>query len=64
MCQLAGIKNVSSKMLGTTKNKLNNARATMKAFSALKREADIKAMKESNPITEVKTAAETETTKP
>ena len=36
ICQLAGIKDISSKMLGTTKNKLNNARATMKAFEYLK----------------------------
>jgi small subunit ribosomal protein S5 len=35
ICQLAGIKDVSSKMLGTTKNKLNNARATIKAFECL-----------------------------
>ena len=56
MCQLAGIKNVSSKMLGTTKNKLNNARATMKAFEALKREADIKANRVGSAAAEVKTA--------
>lgn len=62
MCQLAGIKNVSSKMLGTTKNKLNNARATMKAFDALRREADIKARKENKPV-EVKTVGETEAPK-
>jgi len=36
ICQLAGIKDISSKMLGTTKNKLNNARATIKAFEFLK----------------------------
>jgi small subunit ribosomal protein S5 len=35
ICQLAGIKDISSKMLGTTKNKLNNARATLKAFAYL-----------------------------
>ncbi len=35
LCQLAGIKDISSKVLGTTKNKLNNARATMKAFEYL-----------------------------
>jgi small subunit ribosomal protein S5 len=35
VCQLAGIKDISSKMLGTTKNKLNNARATIKAFEYL-----------------------------
>lgn len=36
LCQLAGIKDISSKVLGTTKNKLNNARATMKAFDYLR----------------------------
>lgn len=45
MCQLAGIKNISSKMLGTTKNKLNNARATMEAFKELKRHAAADAAK-------------------
>jgi len=35
ICQLAGVKDISSKMLGTTKNKLNNARATIKAFEYL-----------------------------
>lgn len=39
VCQLAGIKDISSKMLGTTKNKLNNARATIKAFEYLKSQA-------------------------
>ena len=37
ICQLAGIKNVSSKILGRTRNKLNNARATILALSKLKR---------------------------
>lgn len=36
ICQLAGIKNISSKVLGRTGNKLNNARATIKALSQLK----------------------------
>jgi small subunit ribosomal protein S5 len=39
LCQLAGIKDISSKMLGTTKNKLNNARAVMKAFEDLSRQS-------------------------
>jgi len=39
VCQLAGIKDISSKMLGTTKNKLNNARATIKAFEYLRMQA-------------------------
>jgi small subunit ribosomal protein S5 len=36
ICQLAGIKNISSKILGRTGNKLNNARATIKALKKIK----------------------------
>ena len=36
VCTLAGIKNISSKILGRTGNKLNNARATIKALKQLK----------------------------
>ncbi len=36
ICNLAGIKNVSSKILGRTSNKLNNARATIEALKKLK----------------------------
>lgn len=36
VCDLAGVKNISSKILGRTGNKLNNARATMAAFKKLK----------------------------
>lgn len=36
VCTLAGIKNVSSKILGRTGNKLNNAKATMSALKKLK----------------------------
>ncbi len=36
ICELAGIKNVSSKILSGSKNKLNNARATMAALKKLK----------------------------
>lgn len=36
ICSLAGIENISSKILGKTKNKLNNARATILALSELK----------------------------
>ena len=35
VCTLAGIKNVSSKVLGRTSNKLNNARATIEALKKL-----------------------------
>ena len=36
ICELAGIKNVSSKILSGSKNKLNNARATIEALRKLK----------------------------
>ena len=36
ICTLAGIKNISSKILGRTGNKLNNARATIAALKKLK----------------------------
>lgn len=36
ICQLSGIKNISAKILGSTRNKLNNARATIKALKSLR----------------------------
>lgn len=36
ICELAGIKDVSSKILSRTKNKLNNAKATIEALKKLK----------------------------
>ena len=47
ICGLAGIKNISSKVLGRTGNKINNAKATIKALKSLKvqkmkSESDIK----------------------
>jgi len=36
ICTLAGVKNISSKVLGRTGNKLNNARATIIALQKLK----------------------------
>jgi len=36
ICELSGIKNISSKILSGSKNKLNNARATMEALKKLK----------------------------
>jgi len=36
ICDLGGIKNISSKILSGSKNKLNNARATMEALKKLK----------------------------
>ena len=35
ICSLVGIKNISSKILGKTRNKLNNAKATIKALEKL-----------------------------
>lgn len=37
ICSLAGIQDISSKTLSRTRNKLNNARATMLALSKLKK---------------------------
>ena len=36
ICEFAGIKNISSKILSGSKNKLNNARATIEALKKLK----------------------------
>ncbi len=36
VCDLAGIKNISSKIIGRTSNKINNARATLKALQSLR----------------------------
>ena len=36
ICSLVGIKNISSKIIGRTKNKINNAEATLKALGQLK----------------------------
>ncbi len=37
ICSLAGIKNISSKVLSRTSNKLNNAQATIKALEKLRK---------------------------
>ena len=42
LCNLAGIKNISSKMLGRTSNKLNNAKATIKALENLGKSVRVK----------------------
>jgi small subunit ribosomal protein S5 len=36
ICNLAGIENITAKVIGSTKNKLNNAQATIKALEKLK----------------------------
>lgn len=41
ICALAGIKNISSKILGKTRNKLNNAKATIKALKQLRIKSDL-----------------------
>ena len=38
LCQLAGIQDISSKILSRTSNKLNNTRATIEAFKILAKE--------------------------
>jgi len=40
ICNLAGIRNISSKVLGRTGNKLNNAQATINALKKLKAKKD------------------------
>lgn len=37
ICSLAGIQDISSKIIGRTRNKLNNARATIKALKNLEK---------------------------
>ncbi len=40
ICSMAGIENISGKLLGNTRNKLNNAKATIKALQMLKSSPD------------------------
>ncbi len=40
ICQLAGIEDVSGKILGNTRNNINNARATLRALSRLQDTAE------------------------
>ena len=40
ICNLAGLKNISAKVLGRTGNKLNNARATLNALNKLRIKKD------------------------
>ena len=49
ICQLAGIKNISSKIIGRTGNKLNNAKATILALTKLK--SNLKAKSEKSKAT-------------
>ena len=47
VCDLAGIKNISAKIIGRTTNKLNNAQATLKALGKLK----VQSIKEEKIVT-------------
>ncbi len=42
ICDLAGIKNISSKIISRSRNRINNARATILALSMLKSKSKIK----------------------
>ena len=46
IADLAGIKNLTAKLLGRTPNKLNNARATMEALKKLKHESGMRKQEE------------------
>ena len=50
ICLLAGIRNISSKMLGKTTNKLNNAKAVIKGLKSLK-------VKNKHAVTSTKTSS-------
>ncbi|MFA5013785.1 MAG: 30S ribosomal protein S5 [Candidatus Paceibacterota bacterium] len=53
ICSLAGVQDISSKILSQTTNKLNNARATMKALMQLKVKRNLAPVAEkSEPIAE------------
>ena len=57
MCSLAGIEDISSKVLGTTRNKLNNARAVIKAFKKLRvveRKVEQKSVEKEEKVVEKK----------
>jgi len=57
---LAGVKNVTSKILGTN-NKVNNAKCTILAFSKLKRKTFVpKKGVEKNNVNDVKSLEKTE----
>ncbi|KKU86866.1 MAG: 30S ribosomal protein S5 [Candidatus Wildermuthbacteria bacterium RIFCSPHIGHO2_01_FULL_47_27] len=49
VCALAGIRNVSSKILGRTGNKLNNAKATIEALKKLRGGAERRAISAVKP---------------
>ena len=52
ICNLAGIKNISSKIVGKTGNKINNARATLDALKKLKKQETSAEEKKESPAQE------------
>ncbi len=48
ICSMAGIENISGKILGNTRNKLNNAKAAIKALEMLKYSSKEEGKKEEN----------------
>ncbi|MDP2855695.1 MAG: 30S ribosomal protein S5 [bacterium] len=61
VCDLAGIKNLSAKILGRTQNKLNNARATLEALKKMKITAKKEELpKEAGPVTKEDISSESE----
>jgi len=62
ICDLAGIKNISSKILGKTGNKLNNAKATIKALEELKAQ-NAKALERTKLVTPRRVATTTQNPK-
>ncbi len=45
ICDMAGIENISGKIIGNTRNKLNNAKATVKALQSLNSSEKVKEKK-------------------
>ncbi|HRY76732.1 MAG TPA: 30S ribosomal protein S5 [Candidatus Paceibacterota bacterium] len=61
VCDLAGIKNLSAKILGRTPNKLTNARATLEALKKIKIMAKKEEpVKEMDPVVKEKVSVESE----
>jgi len=61
VCDLAGIKNLSAKILGRTANKLTNARATLEALKKMKiMTKKAESVKEAEPVAQENIPAEAE----
>lgn len=63
ICHLAGIENISGKILGNTRSKLNNAKATIKALSMLDYSERKSKDKETDKVEEKETVKKIEKTK-